>query len=351
MNRDEGQKPASRKGSPVQSRRVHSPLLATMFFILEMLQVRKVVVILVPVLISVAAGVCDAQRREYSQVIESQESSYEIDVGGFREPVNETIIIENLGDTPIVNPRITVNGKYDWFDVESIAREATLGCNTEEEKAFAIFNFVRTQSHHLSPPKHLEALNPVVYFNVYGYGQCAFHAAVSVALARALGMKARVWEVWKHTVSEFWYNEAWHMLDSDIEAYYLMEDNRTIASIEQLWEDQKVTGGKAENAGLTKFSGRTMGLHAVYADVEGNIGWSFRDEARSLGARYFHGDDFSYVQDFYDYYTYEPHTMAMTIRPDEKLVRNWKGGEKYFDYRSHIADYERDPKPWRKPIR
>ena len=291
-----------------------------------------------------------AASREYTQVITVNDYTYEIEVNGFRDPVNETIIIENLGDEPIVNPRITVNGRYDWFDVESIAREATRGCSTDEERAFAIFNFVRTQSQHLSPPGDRETLNPVVFFNVYGYANCAYHSASSVALARALGMKARVWEVWKHTVNEFWYNNAWHMLDSDIELYYLMDDNRTIASIEQLWADQKITGGKPENVHLTKFSGRNKCLRVVYTDIEGNPVYEYQDGKRRRGNRYFY-DDHCYVQEYYDYFTCEPHTMAMTLRPNEKLIRNWKGGPEFYDYKRHNANYERDPEPWKKPIR
>jgi len=291
-----------------------------------------------------------AASREHTRIITVSDYTYEIEVNGFRDPLNETIIIENLGDKPLVNPRITVNGKYDWFDVESIAREATLGCRTDEERAFAIFNFVRTQSQHLSPPGDREALNPVVFFNVYGYANCAYHAASSVALARALGMKARVWEVWKHTVNEFRYNNAWHMLDSDIELYYLMDDNRTVASIEQLWADQKVTGGKAEKAHLTGFSGRNKCLRAVYTDIQGNPVYEYQDGKRQRGIRYFY-DDHCYVQEYYDYFTYEPHTMAMTLRPNEKLVRNWKGGTNFYDHKRHNANYERDPEPWRKPIR
>ncbi len=102
--------------------------------------------------------------KEHSQIITVNDYTYEIEVDGFRDPVNETIIIENLGEKPIVNPRITVNDRYDWFDTESIAREATRGCQTDEERAFAIFNFVRAQSQHLSPPGDREALNPVVFF-------------------------------------------------------------------------------------------------------------------------------------------------------------------------------------------
>ncbi|MEA2062198.1 MAG: transglutaminase domain-containing protein [Gemmatimonadota bacterium] len=301
------------------------------------------------IFLSAAPGISGS--REYSQIITVNDYTYEIEVGGFRDPVNETIIIENLGDKPLVNPRITVNGKYDWFDVESMAREVTRGCATDEERAFAIFNFIRTKTHHMTPPGDRECLNPVVFLNVYGYANCGYHSAASVALARALGMEARVWEVWMHTVSDVWYNNAWHMLDSDIGLYYLMDDNRTVASIPQLWADQKISEGKAEKANQTKFSGRNKAVRDVYTDIEGNNAYLAQDGVRQRGYRYFHDDDHCYVQSYYDYFTYEPHTMAMTLRPNEKLIRNWKGGERFYDFRRHNENYEQDPKPWRKPIR
>ncbi|MCK5068813.1 MAG: hypothetical protein KAR16_15290, partial [Bacteroidales bacterium] len=81
------------------------------------------------------------QIKEYSQIIVVNDYTYEIEVDGSRDPVNETIIIENLGDSPLVNPRITVNGLYDWFDTETIALEVTRGCKTDKEKALAIWDF------------------------------------------------------------------------------------------------------------------------------------------------------------------------------------------------------------------
>ncbi len=62
---------------------------------------------------------------EYTQIITVNDHSYEIEVGGSREPVNETIIIENLGEDPLVNPRISVDGQFHWFDVNATVREVT----------------------------------------------------------------------------------------------------------------------------------------------------------------------------------------------------------------------------------
>jgi hypothetical protein len=288
--------------------------------------------------------------REYTQLITTNDYTYEIEVSGFRDPANMSIIIENLGDSPLINPRITVNGKYDWFDIESIAREASAGCKTDEEKVFTIFNFLQTRSHALGGSGDYEGLNPVVYFNSYGYGQCAYHSAVAVALARAIGIKARVWEVYGHTVSEFWYNNAWHMIDTDIGLYYLMDDNRTVASIEQLWEDQKISGGTSEGARLTRWSGRNLALRQIYQDYDGNNVYLWQDGIEQRGYRYFYGDFFCYVQTDYDRYTYQPHTMAMTIRPGEKLIRNFKGGPKFYEYQKHLQEYEKTNQRWRIPV-
>ena len=291
-----------------------------------------------------------AQLREYSQIITVNEYTYEIEVAGSRDPVNETIIIENLGDSPLVNPRITVNGRFDWFDMESLAHEITRGCKTDEEKALAIWDFIRLNFQHLASPGDREAHNPVVGLNVYGYANCAYHSTIFTSLCRAVGVPARVFEVWHHTVSEAYYNNAWHMLDSDIGLYYLAGDNRTIASVEQLWADQKVSGGTESGAALTAFSGRNKAVRAVYTDVEGNHAYVSQDGEKIRGYRYFFGPDDCFISTFYDRFTYEPHSMAMTLRTGEKLVRNWKGGDKYYDYERHNRSLEAGNKE-AKPIR
>ncbi|MFH0757506.1 MAG: hypothetical protein V2B15_09480 [Bacteroidota bacterium] len=79
---------------------------------------------LIQIFVSLFLGVVTAsgQLKEYSQIITVNDYTYEIEVGGSRNPVNESIIIENLGSAPLVNPRITVNGLYDWFDTDALSR-------------------------------------------------------------------------------------------------------------------------------------------------------------------------------------------------------------------------------------
>jgi len=125
------------------------------------------------------AVAASGQTREYSQIIIINDYTYEIEVAGSRDPVNETIIIENLGNSPLVNPRITVNGLYDWFDTETIAIEVTRDCKTDEEKALAIWDFIRCNFQHLNSPGDRECHNPVVAMNVYGYANVGITARFS----------------------------------------------------------------------------------------------------------------------------------------------------------------------------
>lgn len=286
---------------------------------------------------------------QYSRVITAGDYTYQIEVGGTRDPVNETIIIENLGDEPIVNPRITVDGRFDWFDIRSMAAEATRGCTTDEEKALGIWKFILNNFQHRTSPGDREAHNPVVALNVYGYANCSYHSTVFRALCLSVGIPARGWEVWHHTVSDAFYNDAWHMLDSDIGLYYLADDNRTIASMEQLWEDQKVSGGTEEGAVLTRFSGRNKAVRMIYTDAAGGNPFISQDGERMRGYRYFHGPEHCYIQTGWDRFIFVEQSMAMSLRPGEKLVRNWMGGEKYYDYERHNRALERGSR-WAKPI-
>ena len=75
------------------------------------------------------------EEKTFSKIITTGEEEYTIEVSGTADPENLEIVIENLADEPVVDPRITVNGKYDWFDIHSMVAEITGGCKTDEEKA------------------------------------------------------------------------------------------------------------------------------------------------------------------------------------------------------------------------
>jgi hypothetical protein len=225
---------------------------------------------------------------EYCQTIEVPEVAYTVPVGGSRDPVNEAIIIENIGTADVVNPRVTVNGLYDWSSTERMAAEITRGCTTDEEKAFAIWRWVRGKRFQRSASDR-SSLHPVRLFNVYGYGICGHTAAAMKALGLAAGVPTRVHEIWGHTISEFFWDDAWHVLDGNGQVFYPKRDNRTLASVDEVGDDPWIS----ERSTLARFT-------YAYQSKEDN-----------------------YIEHSYDEEIETNYAMDMVLRPGEKLIRHW----------------------------
>lgn len=230
---------------------------------------------------------------------------YSVPVEGTANPENVEITIENIGNTPLVNPRMTVNGLYDWFDTGALAAEITRECRTDEEKALAIWSWIRYRTHQKSVSDRA-ALHPVRGLNGYGFGICGHTAAWVKRLATAAGLQARVQELWGHTVAEIYYDDAWHLLDANAKAFYLNRDNRTIASLAQVERDR----GLIERS----IHPRELEPWVIGPDAPG------RNE-QFVG--YLVSSKDNYEEHSYDDEISKPYTMAMTLRPGEKLARWW----------------------------
>jgi hypothetical protein len=245
-----------------------------------------------------------AAEREFAVVIDQPETEYTIEVGGTIAPENLAITIENLGDTAVVNPRMTVNGLYDWYDVKSIAAEVTRDCQTDEEKAMAIWWWVLYKRFQRSPSDR-SALHPVRAMNGYGYGVCGHTSAWLKALWTAAGVRGRVQEIWGHTISEAYWDGAWHVFDGNVKVFYLDRDNRTIASLATLEKDKWLI---------------ERGIHP-------RDPWLRQPDPPGRNAefvRYIVTAKDNYEEHSYDSEIAKDYTMAMTLRPGEKLIRWWK---------------------------
>ncbi len=262
----------------------------------------------------VPAGADDGIIKEHTEVITSGSHTFEIEVGGTVDPENLEIRIENLGDLSVINPRITANGKYNWYTLEDMVAEITSGCTTEKEKAMAIFSFVVNNTYWWTYPKDKTSLNPVRYFNIYGYHICSMAAGQVVSLCRAAGLDARVWELWGHTVAEAHWNGAWHHLDPSAGIWYLKDDNRTIASVADLQEHPE-------------WVARTFVPSKQYFTPDGNRKMYYKPPSDPAGKKlvniYASGEN-NYIETGYDKWLYTEQSMDLSLRPCEKLVRWWK---------------------------
>jgi len=250
-------------------------------------------------LIAVTA-VSNAPAREISRVITAPCDSFVIHVEGTAEPVTRAIIIENVGETEVVNPVLTANGHGDWFDKQAMVKDIlNIPGLSDRDRAMVLWQFWWRNRFPMTPPGDALVLDPVVFMNVYGYGNCGCSAAAIVTLAEAAGLKARIWEVYDsklksgHTVSEFFYDGRWHLFDADQGFFYLKKDNRTVASIEEVQNDSTLI--------LRTIDRRSRALE--------HYGFYRNPKDR-------------YVQDYYDRWRLSGHTMALTLRPGEKLERS-----------------------------
>ena len=244
---------------------------------------------------------------------------------------NDYLILENVGDVSVSSPRIVINGRRDWHSADSILAGAITDDMSDAEKAMALFRFasrIDIQAHdnnrrvgppfpsdgregedmdssHPSRNMFQERANPVKAANSYYCSGCSLSAANLVILWRHAGLTARA--VWMspldryetHCVSEAWYDGGWHLFDPERRAFFLREDNTTIASYEDLHRNPQLEA-RTVNGG---FSATKVRPHAD-------------DYAAHYPPR------IMAVEQWLS-------TMDLTLRPGETLVYRWDDIGKY----------------------
>jgi hypothetical protein len=243
---------------------------------------------------------------------------YVVEVEGTIDPENVAINLDNIGPVPVVNPRISVNDRYDWYDVNSMVKEITEDCDADEEKALAIWAYVLYKRFQRSPHDR-SSLHPVRAMNGYGYGICGHTSAWLKCLFQAAGLKARIQELWGHTVSEVFYDNDWHMFDGNVKVFYLDRDNESIASLRELESDSWL----------------------IERTIHSRDPW-FRGPdppgRNEQFVRFLTTDKDNYEEHAYDDEIAKNYTMAMTLRPGEKLLRWWQPVHRKFEGRDQRSD-------------
>ena len=251
-----------------------------------------------------AAAPGTGELKTFSKVVSAREEEFTVEVGGTIDPENVEIRIENLGGSAVADPRISVNGLYDWYDIKSMVAEIMRDCTTDEEKAMAIWQWVHWKRFQRSPHDD-STLHPVRALNGYGYGICGHTASWIKALCRAAGLKARVWEIAGHTVTEVYYNEAWHMLDGNVKVFYLARDNRTIANMAELEKDGWL----------------------IQRTIHPRDPWVRQTDPPGRNEEFVHyliTERDNWESDGYDYQNKRDYDMSCALKPGETLVRWWE---------------------------
>ena len=282
---------------------------------------------------------CESTPKTHVETFDSTNRSYSIQMGGkidgamTRDPIgywaydqywepNVSVRLENIGDTPVVNPWIQRQGKPDTRSLQSLVESLIRPEMSDKEKARRLWEFEIDNRFHATTQDD-EVGDVVKRVNVYGYSLC-YDASKDISdLWRAAGLRVRQGFPNGHSLAEVYYEGDWHELDSDETIISLLRDNETIASEAQVVADHDLMkrthtyGPLADDNRLGDESGASL------------IAW---EGERS-------GEQPSLTK----------HTMDFTLRPGEAITWAWNPANRYHAMPFSFADGDADNwnKRWR----
>lgn len=193
--------------------------------------------------------------REHAENADAARHEYVITMNGTLDMENTRIVstancrvgfqpnleleIANIGDTPVVNPRVVVNDRGDWRDRASLAREWTRGASTDQEKALLLWQNMRQHTYHHDPLFESDVQHdPVLLFNVFGFGLCDDAAQAGCALFREAGLHGSVCRALDgHVQCEAMVDGRLQFLDVDMDCFFLDRENERPVSGDELARD------------------------------------------------------------------------------------------------------------------
>ncbi|MGA2618115.1 MAG: hypothetical protein ABSF26_10930 [Thermoguttaceae bacterium] len=129
----------------------------------------------------------------------------------------------------VANVKVLSDKVKDVSSLEAWKKSYIQAGMTDKDKALAIWESVVAHQYQDSPPKEFLHHEDDVYdvmkmFNVYGHSYCGVAACETAALARYLGLKARVSTIVAHVVPEIEWDGRWHLLDASLVNFFVMKD-------------------------------------------------------------------------------------------------------------------------------
>ena len=196
---------------------------------------------------------CAGVPRSQVQVLDTASASYTVRMGGkidgamTRDPVgywaydqywepNVSVGLENIGDTPVINPWIRRVGQPDTRNLQTIVASIVQPGMSDKEKARRLWEY-EIQGRFHATTQDEEVGDEVKRVNIYGYSLCYDTSKGLSDLWRAAGLKVRQGFPNGHSLAEVYYEGSWHLLDSDESIVSLLRDNESIASEAQVVAD------------------------------------------------------------------------------------------------------------------
>ncbi|KPK84622.1 MAG: hypothetical protein AMJ81_05110 [Phycisphaerae bacterium SM23_33] len=207
----------------------------------------------------------------------------------------------------VVNPHLATDRSVDTRSAKSIVRDLVNEDMTDEQKALALFHWLRRVIYHSGPEEPMRHdFNLMV--NVFGYGSCYMQTHPLSHLFNQLGWPCRNWVHNGHHMIEVHYDGDWHCFDPHMTFYvYNRAQPRAIASVAELRKD------------------RTLAFEAVKENRAGPALLICGDSPN-----WFSGDEgWRLDQAFLAHRGADREFGAITLPRGTRYVRTWKTGTFY----------------------
>ncbi len=183
------------------------------------------------------------EQREHVEEIRSGRHEYAIEMGGTLDMENTktlpssncyitfqpniSLTIENIGDTPVVNPRLVINDRGNWYTFDSLLEEFTRGATTDQEKVYFIWQNMRENLYHESPLfGDNEPHDPVRLFNIFGFNLCDDAGNAGCSLFHHAGFEgSKNRSLHGHVQCEAFIDGDHQFMDVDMDCFYLDREN------------------------------------------------------------------------------------------------------------------------------
>jgi hypothetical protein len=231
----------------------------------------------------------------------------------------------------VFSPKVLTKGQIDTSSLQEMTKGIyeQAGAVSPRQKAETIWRFFLTDGRFVPPGfwYHIagwtyeepqgEVLDPLKLLNSYGFGLCYHIAPLLQAVYKAGGFEdARVWFLTGHTVTEVFYDGAYHYYDSDMLGYTTVGDGNPkelpVASVAQIARDGNIILSKLKSP--TEVDKSRVDYPWYPADL--------REAAMADLVSLFTSskDNWLYAADRYP----QAHSMEFVLRPGERLIRYFK---------------------------
>ena len=279
---------------------------------------------------------CGVSPKSQVKVLDTAKGSYTVQMGGkidgamTRDPMgywaydqywepNVSVRLENIGDTPVINPWIRRAGQPDTRSLQAIVDSIVQPGMSDKEKARRLWEY-EIQGRFHGTTQDDEVADEVKRVNIYGYSLCYDTSKGLSDLWRAAGLKVRQGFPNGHSLAEVYYEGDWHLLDSDESIISLLRDNETIASEAQVVADHDL-----------------MKRTHTYGPLQNDNRMSDEGSAALL---YWEGERSG------EQPSLTRHNMDFTLRPGEAITWAWNPANRYHAKPFSFADG--DAENWNK---